>query len=70
MSKKQKTEQIVVRLDIEQDTYLRDTAELHGVAVSDLIRALIEQARINERVDAAIATLDEALGVVPDAVRR
>lgn len=61
--------QIVVRLTVEQDTYLREQASKAGVGVSDMLRAILESARDNDRVDAAIATIDRTLAEVEHAVR-
>lgn len=51
-------EALRVRLTTEQAVYLRDVAELHGIAVSDLVRGIIEHSRANYVVDHAIATLN------------
>ncbi|GAA4376845.1 hypothetical protein [Nocardioides caricicola] len=63
-------EQIVVRLTAEQMTFLRDISGMSGIKPSKLIRALIEQARVNQQVDDAIATIDTTLEEVCHAVGR
>jgi uncharacterized protein (DUF1778 family) len=59
-------EALRVRLTVEQDTFLREAAEIGGVKPSDLVRALIENARVNRRVDEAIAVIDRTLEEVGD----
>lgn len=52
-------QQVVVRITTTQDTFVRDIADLHGVKPSDVVRALIEDARQNHVADGAIQTLDQ-----------
>jgi len=59
-------EQIVVRLTTQQRVFIDDLSELHGVKGSEIVRAIIEHARVHSIVDSAIATIDRALGPVKE----
>lgn len=59
-------EQVVVRLTTQQRVFIDDLAELHRVKGSAIVRAIIEDARVNHAVDHAIATIDHALGPIEE----
>lgn len=58
---------IHLRLTAAQDTFVRDIADLHDAKPSDVVRALIEDARQNHVADEAIRVLSPHLEEVGHA---
>jgi hypothetical protein len=54
-------EQIVVRVNATQYQFLQDLAELHDTKPSEVVRALIKEARDNHVADEAIGVLSPYL---------
>jgi uncharacterized protein (DUF1778 family) len=60
-------EALRVRLTVEQDTFLREAAEIGGVKPSDLVRALIDNARTDQAIS-KVTTVDTFVKEVAHAI--
>lgn len=67
MAKSEFPEHLRLRLTTAQRNYLDESAALHGVSASDIVRALIDYALVHKRVDDAIETIDRIAGPVKEA---